>query len=150
MRIRISLALCVLALVNACTRKDGLTDFAGRYADAWSGQDADALAAFYSPGGSLTINGGTPSVGREAIATTARGFMTAFPDMKVLLDSVVAQGEEQATFYWTLIGTNTGPSGTGRPVRISGFEEWHFGSDHLIAESKGHYDIVDYQRQLAP
>jgi hypothetical protein len=33
-------------------------------------------------------------------------------------------------------------------VKISGFEEWRFGLDGLIAESLGHFDAVDYQRQL--
>lgn len=33
-------------------------------------------------------------------------------------------------------------------MRISGYEEWTFGADGLIAESKGHFDDVDYKRQL--
>jgi len=52
-------------------------------------------------------------------------------------------------FHWTLIGTNTGPGGTGRRVSISGFEEWKIGADGLIAESLGTFDNADYQRQLA-
>ena len=47
-----------------------------------------------------------------------------------------------------VVGTNTGPGGTGREVRISGFEEWQIGADGLIAESLGHFDAEDYQRQL--
>jgi Bacterial regulatory proteins, luxR family len=30
---------------------------------------------------------------------------------------------ESAEYHWTLVGTNTGPAGTGKTVRISGFEE---------------------------
>jgi hypothetical protein len=33
-------------------------------------------------------------------------------------------------------------------VRISGFEMWKIGEDGLIAESEGHFDAADYQRQL--
>jgi hypothetical protein len=33
-------------------------------------------------------------------------------------------------------------------VRIGGYEEWTFGLDGLIAESKGHFDEAEYQRQL--
>lgn len=33
-------------------------------------------------------------------------------------------------------------------MRISGFEEWRIGADGLIAESKGHFDSDEYQRQL--
>ena len=75
--------------------------------------------------------------------------MTAFPDMVVKLDSV-RQGLDasHATFHWTWTGTNTGPGGTGKAVRISGYEEWTLGADGLITESKGHYDEAEYQHQL--
>jgi hypothetical protein len=60
---------------------DELRDFARRYTEAWCSQDPAQVAAHYAPDGSLTINGGTPSVGRAAITEAARSFMTAFPDM---------------------------------------------------------------------
>ena len=125
-----------------------LTDFAKRYAAAWSSQQPDRLASFYAENGSLTVNGGTPSVGRAAISATAQGFMTAFPDMVVKLDSVRQGDAGHATFHWTWTGTNTGPGGTGKAVRISGYEEWTLSADGLIAESKGHYDEAEYQRQV--
>ncbi len=125
-----------------------LTDFATRYAAAWSGQNAEDLASFYAEDGSLTVNAGSPSVGRAAIAATAKEFMDAFPDMVVKMDSVSREGSH-ATFHWTWTGTNTGPGGTGKPVRISGREEWTFGADGLIVESKGHYDEAEYQRQMS-
>ena len=98
--------------------------------------------------GSLTVNAGAPSVGRAAIRATTEGFMTAFPDMVVVMDSVIAQGDG-AVFHWTWTGTNTGPGGTGRAVRISGYEEWTLDADGLIAESKGHYDEAEYRRQVS-
>ncbi len=124
-----------------------LTDFATRYAAAWSGQDPTALASFYTEDGSLTVNEGTPAVGRAAITATAQGFMTAFPDMVVKLDRLGLKGDHIA-FHWIWTGTNTGPGGTGRSVRITGYEEWALGADGLIRESKGHYDEAEYQRQL--
>jgi len=39
--------------------------------------------------------------------------------------------------------------GTGRKVRISGFEVWQIGDDGLIAESRGYFDGAEYERQLA-
>ena len=30
----------------------------------------------------------------------------------------------------------------------SGFEEWTIGDDGLVAESQGHYDRAEYDRQL--
>ena len=124
-----------------------LTDFATRYAAAWSSQNPASLAAFYVGDGSLTVNAGAPSVGRAAITAKAQGFMTAFPDMVVKLDEVHGSGSH-AIFRWIWTGTNTGPGGTGKSVRIKGFEEWTFGADGLIAESKGHYDEAESQRQL--
>lgn len=105
------------------------------------------MAAFFSPDGSLTINGGTPAAGRAAIAGAAQGFMTAFPDLVVAMDELVDRGE-RVLYRWTLTGTNTGPGGTGRRVRISGYEDWRIGEDGLIAESAGHFDAEDYRRQL--
>jgi hypothetical protein len=64
------------------------------------------------------------------------------------MDRLTVNGTK-TEYHWTLKGTNTGPSGTGKFVRISGFEEWHFGPDGLIAESIGHFDAADYQRQLS-
>ena len=126
---------------------DKTTRFASRYTAAWCSQDAAGVAAFFAPSGSLRINDSAPAVGRGSITAVAQGFMTAFPDMQVLMDDVIIQGD-RAVFRWTLVGTNTGPGGTGRPVRISGYEEWRIGADDLIEESLGHFDGEDYQRQL--
>jgi hypothetical protein len=92
--------------------KDQLRNLAEGYTAAWCSQSAASVAAFYSPNGSLTINDGSPAVGRAAITEVAQGFMSAFPDMKVFLDDLTIDGE-LAVYRWTLQGTNTGPSGTG-------------------------------------
>jgi uncharacterized protein (TIGR02246 family) len=126
---------------------DQLRDFARRYTEAWCSQDPARVAENYARDGSLTINDGPPSVGRAAITEAARSFMVAFPDMQVLMDDVLAKGEN-AEYHWTLVGTNTGPGGTGHRVRISGFEEWTIGDDGLISASLGHYDQAEYDRQL--
>jgi predicted ester cyclase len=126
---------------------DQLRDFARRYTEAWCSQNPARVAENYALDGSLTINDGPPSVGRAAITEAARSFMVAFPDIQVLMDDLVVEGEN-AEFRWTLVGTNTGPGGTGNRVRISGFEEWTIGDDGLIAASLGHYDQAEYDRQL--
>ena len=126
---------------------DRLSEFAQRYATAWCSQDAASVAAFYSAEGSLSVNDNPPAIGRTAITEVAQSFMTAFPDMRVVMDKVLVQGE-RIQFHWTLIGTNTGPGGTGQPVRISGFELWQMGADGLIASSQGHFDSSEYDRQL--
>jgi len=73
--------------------------------------------------------------------------MTA-ADMLVTMDEV-APAAGGYVFRWTLAGTNTGPGGSGKRVRISGYEEWTIGADGLIGKSLGHFDEAEYQRQLA-
>jgi len=114
---------------------------------AWSSQDPASVAFFFAENGSLQINDGDPSVGRAAIEATARSFMTALPDLVLITDSLGHDGD-RVTYHWTLTGTNTGPGGTGNAVHISGFEEWLFGPEGLIVDSRGHMDESEYRRQL--
>ena len=122
-----------------------LREFAARYTAAWCSHDGASVAAFFSPSGSLAINGGAPALGRGAITAAAQGFMTAL--LEVTMDDLLDQGE-RVVYKWTLVGTNMGPGGTGHRVRISGFEDWRMGGDGLVAESQGNFDSAAYQRQL--
>ena len=126
---------------------DRIRDFARSYTEAWCSQDPASVADHYSAAGTLTINDGPPAVGRAAITETARSFMSAFPDMQVLMDELLP-GDGGIEYRWTLLGTNSGPGGTGSRVRINGFEQWTVGDDGLIAKSLGHYDQAEYDRQL--
>jgi predicted ester cyclase len=128
-------------------QKDQLIEFARSYTSAWCSREAGRVAAFYSTDGSLSVNDGTPAVGRRAITEVAQSFMTAFPDLRVIMDGVLLLGDS-IEYRWTLIGTNTGLGGTGRRIRISGFELWQIGADGLIASSQGHFDAAEYHRQL--
>jgi hypothetical protein len=124
-----------------------LKNFATRYTAAWCSQNAASVAAFYAESGSLQINNGAPAVGRAAITAAAQSFMSEFPDLLITMDGAELLGN-RAIYRWTLAGTSTGPGGTGNWVRISGYEEWTMSPGGLVADSKGHYDEVDYQRQL--
>ncbi len=124
-----------------------LNKFANRYATAWCSQNPERVAAFFAENGSLSVNDGPPAVGRAAIAEVARGFMRDFPDLVVTMDDV-AHDSDGTKFHWALTGTNTGPGGTGKRVRISGYELWKVDNDGLIAESKGHFDAAEYEREL--
>ncbi len=126
---------------------DDLADFAKRYTAAWCSQDAASVAAFYSEYGSLTVNEGVPAIGQEAITDVAQSFMTTFPDLEVRMDQLDVSADH-IKYIWILTGTNDGPGGTGNKVHISGFEEWIIDEDGLIAESRGHFDNEEYQRQL--
>jgi uncharacterized protein (TIGR02246 family) len=124
-----------------------LNKFARRYAKAWCSRNPESVAALFAECGSISIDNGPPAVGRAAIAKEAQAFMTTFPDMIVTMDKV-SRDSDGTKFHWTLTGTNTGPGGAGKRVRISGYELWKIDKDGLIAESKGHFDAAEYERQL--
>jgi steroid delta-isomerase-like uncharacterized protein len=124
-----------------------VTTFAKRYAEAWCSQNPESVAAFFAENGSLRVNEGPPAVGRAAIAEVARGFMRDLPDMIVTMDDVT-HDSDGTKFHWTLTGTNAGPGGTGKRLRISGYELWKIDEDGLIGDSKGHFNTAEYERQL--
>ena len=123
---------------------DQLNDFAARYAKAWCSHEPERVATFFAANGSLKVNNDAPAVGRAAIAAIARGFMRDFPDMTVTFDKLEPRADRTA-FHWTLTGTY---AGTGNHVRISGCELWKIDNAGLIAESSGHFDVAEYERQL--
>ncbi|MGD8395879.1 MAG: selenium-binding protein SBP56-related protein [Candidatus Eiseniibacteriota bacterium] len=140
-------------VASGATREDTsrgveeVRDFARRYTAAWNSGEPGNVAAFFAEDGSLTVNDSQPAVGSAAITEVARGFMTGFPDMVLLFDGLEPAGD-RVSFHWTFVGTNTGPGGSGQRVRFSGYESWRFDRDGLIADSLGHFDAAEYERQL--
>ena len=70
-------------------------DFARSYTEAWCTHDPAIVASHYVPGGTIAINGGEPT----DVTEVARAFITAFPDIEVLMDDVVVQGET-VIYHW--------------------------------------------------
>ena len=125
------------------SNQEELRKFAQRYAEAWCSHDPEKVAAFYAKGASISVNGGPAT----PIAEVARRFMRDFPDTVVTFDKLETT-RNGIEFHWTFTGTNTGPGGTGNRVKISGYELWRIDDDGLIADSLGHFDAADYERQL--
>lgn len=96
-----------------------LRDFAKRYTAAWCSQKPNSVAAFFSKDGSLRVNDHPPAVGRHAISEVARSFMTAFPDLTVVMDDLVVR-IDRVEYHWTLTGTNSGPGVPMLHFRSSG------------------------------
>jgi SnoaL-like domain len=93
-----------------------LQTFATNYTAAWCSQNPAAVAAHFSPTGSLTING-SASVGRAAITAAAQSFMSAFPDMQVLMDNLIIHENQDATKDTEdTRATNTGPWSAPTPA----------------------------------
>ncbi|MFL5961044.1 MAG: nuclear transport factor 2 family protein [Gaiellaceae bacterium] len=117
-----------------------IEELARSYTEAWCSRDARRVAAHYVEGGTIAINGGEPA----GIADVAEGFISAFPDIEVVMDDLVFR-EEVVEYRWRFSGTS---AETGKPVRIPGREEWTIATNGLIGSSLGRYDQVDYERQL--
>jgi len=143
------LTLLMTAFLSGETQMtpDETRDFAEQYTAAWNSQNPASVAEFFAEDGTLFVNG-EPSKGREAITAVADSFMTAFPDMVLVMGELVTQPDDVVIYNWTFIGTNTGPEGTGMAVNFTGYEEWTFDANGLIARSLGHFDNEDYQYQL--
>jgi nuclear transport factor 2 (NTF2) superfamily protein len=117
-----------------------LEELAREYTEAWCSRDPARVAAHYSPGGTIAINGGEP----VPIGDVAQAFIAAFPDIEVFMDDLVVV-DDVVEYHWTFTGTS---AETGKSVRITGFEDWRIGADGLIAASRGTYDEAEYDRQL--
>jgi nuclear transport factor 2 (NTF2) superfamily protein len=111
------------------------------YTEAWCSRDPARVAAHYVPGGTIAINGGDAA----GIEEVAQGFVAAFPDIQVFMDDLVLRDDGVVEYRWTFTGTS---AETGQSVRVPGFEEWTISADGLIAESLGHFDQAEYDRQL--
>ena len=118
-----------------------IEQLARTYTEAWCSRDPAQVAGHYVPGGTIAINGGDAT----GIADVAEAFIAAFPDIR------------------GLHGRPRPPGGRHRRVPLDihrderrdrqecarpGFEEWTIAPDGLIAESRGHYDQAEYDRQL--
>ena len=124
-----------------------MLEFGKNYTEAWNTKEPAKMASFYAEDGELTVNNGTPAIGRQQLAETAQSYMEAFPDMVLTMDSLTVNNGKYR-YYWTFKGTNSGPGGTGKKVDFSGFEEWTMNKEGLVQTSIGTYDAEDYQRQL--
>lgn len=143
----IAITFALASCQNKQSNSEKMEEFAEQYTAAWNSMVPEKMASFYAEDGVLTINGGTPSKGREQLAASVNSFMEAFPDLHLTLDSLV---EDSGTYsyHWTFAGTNTGPGGKGNKVVFSGSERWTMNENGLIQNSIGTYDAEDYDKQV--
>ena len=116
--------------------------------------DVEGFTDAHTEDAVLVTPGGT-SLGRSAIRDHWNNQKTAFPDLALRLDVVVAQGDIVAS-EWTWTGTNTGPlvvrdgselAATGRRVELRGMELVHV-RDGKIDQYRMYWDGMAIARQL--
>jgi predicted ester cyclase len=99
---------------------------------------------------SFVGHGGATNFNHDAGIAEARGWRAAFPDLKVVVDLVIAEGD-LVSVRWTARGTNTGAgngiAATGKRVEISGTTFFRFVRG-AIAEEWTSGDALGLMRQL--
>lgn len=88
--------------------------------DHWNAKNAAMVSELFAPTVSLqTPDGGL--TGLEGAAFLLQAYATAFPDFRIIIDDVVAEGNE-VVVRWTFTGTNRGPladlPATGKGVSV--------------------------------
>lgn len=122
-----------------------VVNIADAYTAAWNSGLAEAVSMFYAEDGRIVINRGTPWEGRGGVAQMAAGFFADVPDLKLVCDLVRVAGTHVA-YLWTFTGTH---ALSGRPLRVSGWEEWDLDADFKVKASLGWFDVDEYARQTS-
>jgi hypothetical protein len=103
------------------------------------------VASFFAETGGIVINRGPLWQGRSGVAAMAAGFYADVPDLTLQCDGVKLAGSHML-YLWTFTGTH---AGTGRKLRITGWEEWELGEDLLVTASRGWFDAEEWARQTS-
>jgi uncharacterized protein (TIGR02246 family) len=122
---------------------ESVRKIADAYTAAWNSGSADGVATFFAEDGGIVINRGSPWEGRAGVAQMAAGFFADVPDLTLVCDGIRVAGDHVA-YLWTFTGTH---AGSGRPLRVSGWEEWDLDDAGKVKASRGWFDADDYARQ---
>ena len=118
-----------------------LDEFAQRYAKAWCSPESGKRSGFFAENGSSDIERRTADSGAGKRAQDSCNISGHDRDLRQTRAARRPNGI-------SLDINRQSDAGTGNHVRISGYELWKIDNDGLIAESKGHFDAAEYERQL--
>jgi hypothetical protein len=68
----------IMIIISCDTQKseyEKVVEFGEKYTAAWNSKSPEKMASFYAEDGTLTVNNGTPAVGRKQLAETAKSYM---------------------------------------------------------------------------
>lgn len=123
-----------------------------RYLDqTWNEGRIDEAAAFLDPGYRRHTGPDSPPLDAAGQRTRLQSFRTAFPDARLVIEEVIAEGDLVA-FRFTLSGTHQGVfqgiQPTGRRVRAAGLDLVRF-KDGKLVEHWGGADVNALKTQLS-
>ena len=88
--------------------------------DHWNAKNHELVSEIFAP----TVSFHTPDGvlnGFDGASTLLQAYATAFPDFRLTIDDLVAEGDKVA-FRWTFTGTHRGPLGdiraTGKQISV--------------------------------
>lgn len=118
--------------------------------EVWDKGDLDALERFLSPGFKRHVSPTLPPLDRSGQIKRLRGFRSAFPDITLTVEDVVA-GDDRVAFRSTIRGTHRGPfagrAATEKQITV-GLVDIVRIEGGLFVEQWGGPDMSDLFRQL--
>lgn len=123
---------------------------AGYVREVWDEGNLDALERFLSPDFKRHVSPTLPPLDRNGQIERLRGFRSAFPDITLTVEDVVA-GDDRVAFRSTIRGTHSGPlagvAPTEKQITVTLVDIVRI-EDGLFAEQWGGPDMSDLFRQL--
>jgi len=117
----------------------------------WNEKDLEAIDTFFSESIVRQVNGVNLASRKSELKANIQLYFTAFPDLKLELDHVMADNNE-VYLNWTLTGSNTGVFGelppTGKKIKISGITRMDFDDEGKIAVEQVYYNELSLMQQL--
>lgn len=113
-----------------------------------SGGNYDLASELYAP--NFVNHGQTRDVGLAEDQAAARGWKSAFPDLVMTVDKLIAEGD-LVTVLWSARGTNTGTGNglpaTGKALTGRGITIWRI-VDGRITDEWSAFDQLSIMQQL--
>lgn len=120
--------------------------------EVWDGGDLDALERYLSPDFKRHVSPTLPPLDRNGQIERLRGFRSAFPDITLTVEDVVAR-DDRVAFRSTIRGTHRGPlagmAATEREIEVTLVDIVRIEEGSFV-EQWGGPDMSDLFRQLEP
>lgn len=119
--------------------------------ELWNTHDPERIAARYSDDCRvLDVAIAQPLIGRDAVQRMFAAYYQAFPDLRLILDDIIVEGDRVALF-WTAQGTHQGTilhiPASGRRVSAKGVNRLVL-RDGLVCETTTIWDVAGMLRGM--